>query len=135
MNKEVPPTPPKPSILKGEERQEPKFDQKVKFLVQGTSMTPHEVRFGIRGTNLTARCSCQAGLKGQYCKHRLRILNGETKDIISGNEEDMLKVVAWLAGTDVESTLKEFVLAEEAFETAKERLSNLKKNLARALRD
>jgi hypothetical protein len=47
----------------------------------------------------------------------------------------MLKVVAWLPGTDVELTLKEFVIAEEAFETAKERLSNLKKKLARALRD
>ncbi len=135
MNNEDQATPSQTYILKSDGHRKGKFDQQVNFLVQGSSSTPYEVRLGIRGTNLTARCTCQAGIKGQYCKHRLRILNGETKDIVSGNPEDVLRVVGWLPGTDVELTLEEVRVAEEAFETAKERLSNLKKKLARVLRD
>ena len=70
-----------------------------------------------------------------HCKHRLNILSGIPKGIVSNNEEDVEVVAEWLKGSDVESALKELGEAEEALKKAKSKVSTLKKFLAKALAD
>lgn len=103
------------------------------FKVQGSEPEPYTTTFKRNGTNLTAHCTCRAGEVGQYCKHRLNIVQGITKGIVSGNEADVSTVVSWLSGTDVEKALQQVREAEKRFEQAKKELDGFKKELARAL--
>jgi VWFA-related protein len=55
----------------------------AEFLVQGSSLEPYEVVFKKRAdANLSAYCTCMAGLNGSHCKHRINILKGVTKDVV-----------------------------------------------------
>jgi hypothetical protein len=109
---------------------------KITFLVQGSAAEPYEVVFKLRDyNNLSAYCTCQAGQKGTYCKHRLNILRGETRGIIGGNLDDVKTVLSWLPGTDVEAAIKKIESAEDALLLAKSNLAKSKKKLGRALLD
>jgi hypothetical protein len=110
-----------------------KIMETIQFKVQGSAPEPYTTVFKRDGANLTAHCTCPAGEVGQYCKHRLRILSGETDGIVSGNETDVPTVQLWLMGTDVETALNDFVQAERRFDDAKKELDKSKKKLARAL--
>lgn len=107
----------------------------VTFQVQGSASVPYEVTFSRSGINLTASCTCPAGLVGQYCKHRFNILDGVLDGIVSNNENEVVKVAEWLKGTDVESALHAVTDAEQELERAKKVAASAKKALARAMRD
>jgi hypothetical protein len=106
----------------------------ITFQVQGSAPEPYTTTFSREGNNLTALCTCRAGQVGQYCKHRLNILQGITKAIVSGNERDVQMVGALLKGSDVENVLLDLREAEKRFDEAKKELDYHKKRLARSLR-
>jgi hypothetical protein len=108
---------------------------KITFLVQGSADVPYEVTFYKKNTNLTALCTCHAGIYGRHCKHRINILRGSPENIISENVSEIKIIESWLSGSDVEIALKEFVAAEKEFEEKKRNLKKYKKKLARAMRD
>ena len=105
------------------------------FNVQGSAEEPYVVEFRKEGSNLSAYCTCPAGEVGQYCKHRFRLLQGDTEGLVGGNAEAVTKVMSWLPGTDVEAALIELGRAEALFDQAKKEVSAVKKKLARAMRD
>lgn len=107
----------------------------ITFQVQGSASVPYEVVFSREGSNLTATCTCPAGLVGQYCKHRFNILYGAVDDIVSNNENEVATVVGWLPGTDVEAAMKVVAAAEAEVERAKKAATAAKKSLARVMRD
>ncbi len=45
--------------------------------------------------NLNCYCTCVAGKHGQYCKHRFKLLEGDTTDILSDNAGDYDSVDWW----------------------------------------
>jgi len=107
----------------------------IRFQVQGSAAEPYVVTFINRGNgNLSAHCTCPAGENGQYCKHRIAILNGDTAAIVSGNEHEVSMLASWFVGSDIESALKELATAERELERAKKEVSRLKKRLAEAMR-
>lgn len=110
--------------------------QEARFEVQGSADEPYRVHF-VRSEdgNLSAYCTCPAGENGQYCKHRFRILDGVTKDIVSGNEREVAVVAGWLPGSDVERAMEVVAQAEKEAASAKRSLSQAKKLLATAMRD
>ena len=112
-----------------------KLDNKREFLVQGSTPIPYKVVFTKNGDNLTARCSCKAGIHGMHCKHRINILKGDVKGIVSQNEEDVEVVVSWLPGSDVEAVFNELDVAEAEYKKVNEKFKAVKKSLARALLD
>lgn len=103
------------------------------ILVKGSSADPYELTFIKDGASLTALCTCPAGSFGNFCKHRLSILDGDAKAVVSDDADKVPVVVEWLAGTDVETALTEMreVNADEA--KTKEQLVTAKKKLARAM--
>ena len=111
------------------------MDEKI-FKVKGSADEPYEVTIVKRNDiNLTAYCTCPAGQNGLHCKHRIGILTGKTKKIVSDNLSDVEVVASWLPGTDVEAMLNQLIRLEAEFEKTKAALSNAKKELARALHD
>lgn len=115
--------------------QDYKLDNHRDFLVQGSEAEPYRVTFKRDGSNITALCNCKAGTNGMHCKHRLEILTGKSKSIVSGNEADMEVVVSWLPDSDVEAVMVELAEAEVNLAAAKTVVSGLKKKLARTLLD
>ena len=110
--------------------------QEIAFLVQGSAAEPYEVRFVKRSeTNLSAYCTCPAGENGKHCKHRSEILTGSTDGIVSGNQDDVQTVCAWMVGTDVESALMEMLQLEKEADRIKKSLAAAKTKLATAMRD
>lgn len=102
------------------------------FLVKGSAAEPYELTFIKDGLSLTALCSCPAGEHGNFCKHRISILDGKTSAIVSSNADDVSKVVGWLSGTDVEAALTDLREAEKIADS-KTSLTAAKKKLARAM--
>ena len=107
--------------------------EEIVFSVQGSAEIPYTVRFRKDGFNLSASCSCPAGGVGQYCKHRIRLLEGSEEGIVSENMSSVRTVASWLSGTDVEVALDAVRAAESRFEAAKSELAKTKKQLARTL--
>lgn len=105
----------------------------IKFLVQGSSSEPYEVKFIKIEGKLNAYCNCPAGEKGTYCKHRINILSGSHEAIVSDNISEVKTIKDWLIGTQLEVTLAEYKEAEKAAETAKKRLSSAKKKLSKTM--
>ena len=108
------------------------MDQLV-FLVKGSSKEPYEVTFIKDGDSLTAICTCPAGTYGNFCKHRISILDGVSKAISSDNADKVTTVVDWLRGTDVEVALAELRVAEKDNNPEKKSLAAAKRKLARAM--
>jgi uncharacterized Zn finger protein len=107
--------------------------EELTFLVKGSSKDPYEVIFIKDGDSLTAICNCPAGTYGNFCKHRISILDGNGKAISSDNADQATRVVAWLAGTDVEEALTELRAAEKIDDPEKKVLNAAKRKLARAM--
>lgn len=105
----------------------------LRFKVKGSSPEPYEVTFIKDGDSLTALCSCPAGEFGNFCKHRIAILDGNGKAIVSDNGDDLATVLDWLPGTDVALALAEFRAIEQAKDEPKSALVAAKRKLARAM--
>lgn len=105
----------------------------IVFQVHGSAPDPYTTTFTKMDSNLTAHCTCPAGAVGQYCKHRLRILQGSAEGIVSGNQDEVKTVQSWLPGSDVEIALNDIQEAEQAHEESKKLLDLAKRKLARAL--
>lgn len=107
--------------------------EELVFLVKGSSADPYEVTFIKNGASLTALCTCPAGTYGNFCKHRIAILDGKTDAISSDNANLAKTVVGWLPGTDVAAALSEMREAEKIADPDKNALNTAKKKLARAM--
>ena len=108
--------------------------EKYTFIVQGSADEPYQVVFRRNGTVINAQCSCPAGISGQYCKHRIRILHGETEGIISQNIDCVSIVSSWLPGSNIENALIKVNEAEKNLALAKKALLDAKKELALSFR-
>jgi hypothetical protein len=107
---------------------------KISFKVQGSGPEPYDVQFTkISETKLIAYCSCAAGGYGQYCKHRLNILNGDINNIVSNNVNDTKTIQEWLIGTDLESFIFTLRNTELEAENIKKKLAKIKKVVAAAM--
>ncbi|MBA3965395.1 MAG: hypothetical protein H0X47_06430 [Nitrospirales bacterium] len=110
-------------------------EETVTFFVEGSAEEPYQVKFQRSGTNLTAHCTCPAGSKRQYCKHRLNILLGQPVNIVSQNRALADDVATWLEGSDVGIAIQELRKEERRLGATKETIMGYKKKLARALMD
>ncbi|MBU2678080.1 MAG: hypothetical protein KJP16_13465 [Gammaproteobacteria bacterium] len=103
------------------------------FEVKGSSSDPYEVTFIKDGDSLTALCTCPAGTYGNFCKHRISILDGDGEAIVSDNREQVSTIVEWLQGTDVAAALSEYREIENSEDAPKNAVAVAKRKLARAM--
>lgn len=108
--------------------------QEIKFLVQGSAPDPYEVHFIQReGHNLSAYCTCPAGMIGKSCKHRVNILLGIDKGVVSDNRQDVATVSSWLTGSDIQDAMNAVINLEAEADRIKEEITKAKKALGRAM--
>lgn len=97
--------------------------ERMEFMVQGGKVEPYRVTLEKIGTNLNAYCTCAAGSNGQYCKHRFRILSGNPDGVVAPDLDKLRTAVDWLVDTDVESTLRALIAAEDQVIATKKALA------------
>jgi hypothetical protein len=105
----------------------------IAFRVQGHETEPYVTVFQKVGNGITGKCSCPAGVKGREglcCRHRTRILRGNTEGIVSGNLEDVKVVQGWIAGSDIEVSVLNLAKGEAALERARKKIAAAKRELA-----
>ena len=109
--------------------------EKITFEVLGSSPEPYTVRF-IRNSpsELSAFCSCRAGENGQHCKHRIMILQGDKKSIVSDNSVEVATVESWFKGSNIEKKLQSVHDLEFQQKKLKTLLAAAKKDLANSMR-
>lgn len=105
----------------------------LSFLVKGSSADPYEITFIKDGDSLTALCTCPAGQYGNFCKHRIAILEGDGKAIVGENADQLTTVSDWLPGTDVAAALANFREIESRANVPKNEVVAAKRKLARAM--
>ena len=108
-------------------------ENKIQFLVTGSSDEPYEVVFMKDGEKISATCTCPAGIYGRYCKHRLNIIDGERTNIVSDNADEVEIIQTWVSGSQIESVLREIEFAEQRAALAKQEVSDAKTRLARIM--
>ncbi len=103
------------------------------FNVQGSAKEPYSVKFQRHAGRVAASCTCPAGIFQDLCKHRLQILNGTCKDIVSSNAAEAVQIPAWIVGTEVAAALAEMLNIESQIEQLKKQLNNVKKTVAQVM--
>ena len=104
--------------------------QSIQFMVKGSSPEPYETVFYFDSHNMHATCTCAAGKNGQYCKHRLQILSGDTSSIVSGNLKDVTTILSSFKGTPLENKIHELKECEAGYAKITTQLSKIKKELS-----
>ena len=106
---------------------------KIVFRVQGSKSNPYTVTFENMGGNVKALCDCAAGKNGQACKHRSRILSGDSTDIVSSNVNEVAIVSSWSEGGQVEKLQTEIQLKEAQLSKLEKEISQLRKKISKAM--
>jgi hypothetical protein len=107
--------------------------ERIDFSVQGSSSEPYRVSL-IRDEGATLMvCTCEAGINGMHCKHRVRILLGSSEDVIDPITDDIKAAAIWIKGTPIESALLDCERLDAEAEDVKRRLKPAKKRLAASL--
>ncbi|WP_158537822.1 MULTISPECIES: SWIM zinc finger family protein [unclassified Photorhabdus] len=110
--------------------------EKINFLVQGSAEEPYKVTFTKKDEkDFLAFCTCPAGENGMYCKHRINIINGDTRNIVSDNIQQV-DIIArqWLPNSSIEAALEDVRKAESLLDDIKRAISLAKRNAAKAMR-
>ncbi|MDZ7779018.1 MAG: hypothetical protein U5R14_03640 [Gemmatimonadota bacterium] len=80
--------------------------QSFTFVVRDSEGVDHEVTF-IRHSagHMSAHCTCSVDETERYCGHRLQLLDGDTTNLVSGNELEVEVLDWWLSCMDLKQTV------------------------------
>ncbi len=81
--------------------------KELKFIV-AAGRHKFAVTFYIGAGFLNAECDCPAGVYGNFCQHRLKLLRGDGSEIVSDNANQLEKVLKKLPGTRLDAALSKF---------------------------
>ncbi|MDO9501992.1 SWIM zinc finger family protein [Falsiroseomonas sp.] len=104
---------------------------RIEFVIEGSQGDPYDVVFDISEGIARATCSCQAGANGQFCKHRMAMLDGDISSLRSANASSVAKLASLLEGTNLASAYADLVTAAKAHEETKRALDAAKRRLTR----
>lgn len=103
------------------------------FRHEGSEAEPYELVYKSSEGNVVFSCNCRAGQVGLTCKHRLNLLNGNLKGLVSGNLIDVEEMIKDSINSKIANGLKEIAEAEAAANAAKKRLEMAKKKFGAIL--
>ena len=105
----------------------------LSFIVQASNDTPHcTVTVRKDAEALTAHCTCASGGSDTVCKHRISILSGQKKWVISNNLSGVELVRSWVVSTKVGPALIRLVRIQQRLQEARSELDQIAKSLKAA---
>jgi hypothetical protein len=61
--------------------------------VTSSSGEPYDVQFDFSDNKFTVFCNCQAGIYGKLCKHKTRLLDGDSSLLVDKTDHKILEQV------------------------------------------
>jgi hypothetical protein len=105
----------------------------LKFIVQGSIQGGYEITAQKSGTKVMLTCTCEAGIRGTLCKHRLAILGGDVTSLLSDNAGDLARFHEMLSGTGAERSYHSLCKLEKEKEKLDALIKAEKKAIAREI--
>ena len=121
-----------------------KNDTKIRLLVKSSSSSePHSVDIIVESDKMFVFCSCPAGKYGKFCKHKIRVMQGDFDILYDDYQlDDVARIADWIQESDFldliferskfKSELRE---AEERLEAVKKKMKPVEKRIAQAMKD
>lgn len=108
----------------------------LRFYVQGSAPEPYEVLIErISSEKIKVSCDCPAGMFNTHCKHRVSILKGDYKAVVSDKDQanEFTTLESWIPGSNIENVLNQMDELESEIKAKQTELRNVKKKLARIM--
>ena len=110
---------------------------KITILAKSSSGgEPYSVYFTLKEGRLSIFCKCPAGIHGQLCKHKRKLLSNDASILFDPNQVDQLsQAVEWVEKSEYPQLLDELQESEKESEIAKKKVKAMKAKLARVMRE
>ncbi len=106
----------------------------VEIFAKSSSGNPYTVRFYLDENEISAFCSCPAGVYRILCKHVMRIINGDDSILYDRSQKKLMEqIVSHLQKTIIHSLLSELNESEILLKKAQQKAKKAKKNLEKAI--
>lgn len=105
----------------------------LSFRIKGSEPEPYSVGVTVTGPTLTIGCTCMAGALRQWCKHKMALVTGDTASLVSGNPDDVSRLLRLIPQTAAATLINEVIQAERDAEAAKQRVKLSRNALSRAV--
>jgi len=107
---------------------------KKEFEVQSSDGgSTYPVEFSVENEMLHVYCGCPAGALGKWCKHKMRLVSGDSSAVLGNfDSTDMDEVLTWVKKSGYPRLLNEMKLAEDEMQAAKKKMDNAKRALEKA---
>jgi hypothetical protein len=105
----------------------------MKFMIKSKSSgSIYTVGVSENDGNPVIKCSCPAGDRGQYCKHRFALIGGDDHEVIEATH-DISDLVEFVRGTRLVETIYFMQTKEAEIREAQAGLKAIKKQIARMM--
>lgn len=107
------------------------------FLARSSSKpTPYHVVVQFDGGAVTVHCDCEAGTRGQYCKHKAAIILGQCSVLFDGSQApELASVSSFLRATPLFQIVSDIAELDALVEKTKSTIASLKKAAARSMKE
>mgnify|MGYP001143361278 CR=1 FL=1 len=106
----------------------------IEILVKSSSGDPYTVKFNLDENDLSAFCSCPAGIYRKLCKHILSIISNDESILYDRNQiEHIEQINTHLQKTIIPSLLSELKDSEELLEKAQKEVKKAGQNIEKAI--
>ena len=102
--------------------------------VKSSSGGTYDVTFQNKDSTLDISCSCKAGIYGNLCKHKTRLLNGD--ELILHNQDDapaLREILELVRQSPYIKLLEEYDALKRQIENEKEKESKLRHRIEKVL--
>lgn len=97
---------------------------KATLLAKSSSGDSYKVEFSVEGECVRVFCHCQAGVLQQMCKHKLALINGDTKMLFDAAQASLLtEIRAWPQFARLQARIARYERELGKIETAKAELA------------
>ncbi len=101
---------------------------KANLLAKSSSVEPYNVEFMTDGGSLRVFCHCQAGVLQRMCKHKLALIQGDTKMLFDPNQAALLSEIhLWPEFGNLKAHLQEYEKQLSEIESAQNILAKKEK--------
>jgi hypothetical protein len=109
-------------------------EKNIEILVKSSSGDPYTVSFNIDINNISAFCSCQAGIYRILCKHIIGVIGNDDSILYDEKQKKLMKkICTHLQNTNIPLLFSEWKESEELLKKAQQNVKKSKKYLEKAI--
>ena len=106
----------------------------IEILVKSSSGDPYTVSFYIHKNDISASCSCPAGIYRKLCKHILHIISNDESILYDRNQIELMEQIGFhLQKTTIPLLLSELENSEALLKKVQKRYKEAKINLEKEI--